>query len=176
MSIPTRTIDRLKSRLASHVERPSAEFRSPVEGFPSENPFAVDATVLYELEAIFEAMYLAMAADGDVADVERELLAATMTALSGGRIRAIQIEQMIDEFGERLREGGLDERLAFVGDSLRASPLAAEAAWALAAAIVDADGRVLASELALLGRLAEALALDAARVEALRAEVSADAR
>ena len=39
----------------------------------------------------------------DVAEVERDVLRRTMADLSAGRIRAVQIEQMVEEFDERLR-------------------------------------------------------------------------
>ncbi len=131
--------------------------------------------IVEEYGPICEAMYLMMAADAKVVNSEREVLKGALDVLSGGRVRTMHIEAMIDSASRRVATEGADKRLAKVIEQLRDDPARAEATVVLAAAIAAADSRIVAEEHAVLDTLFRGLGIDPKQANALLAELDTDA-
>ena len=87
------TLARLRDQLLESGGRPSSV------GAPTED--AVAAELQAEYAPLCEAMYLMMAADGEVGGVEREVLRGALRNLSGSGLRTADIEG----FSRPLRAG-----------------------------------------------------------------------
>jgi tellurite resistance protein len=129
-----------------------------------------------EWGAFVEAMYLMMAADNRVKNVEREVLRGALLVLSDERVRTRHMEAMLDAATRRVASQGVEKRLAACIESLRAgAPAKAESAIVVAAAIAAADHEVVPEEHALLGELARGLGIEEARAETLLEELEREA-
>jgi len=131
--------------------------------------------VVEEWGAFVEAIYLMMAADGRVKNVEREVLRGALLLLSDERVRTRHMEAMLDGAMRRVMSEGSEKRLAAVIQALRGTPARAESALVVAAAVAAADQRVVPEEHALLAELARGLGIDEARAEELLAEMAREA-
>ncbi len=142
--------------------------------FPSATPDLVEAMeVVQEYGPMCEAMYLMMAADGRVLDVERKVMRGALDVLSSGRVRTAHMEAMIDASSKRVGELGEERCLQEVIDHLDGDPVRAETTVLLSAAIALADGRIAPEEQALLEKMAAGLGLAEGRANQLLEELSA---
>jgi hypothetical protein len=149
--LPTSRLLELRDELRSRGQR-----RSTV--FPSAAPNVVEAvTVVEEYGALCEVMFLVMAVEKRMLNVQRELLRGALDILSNGRVRTSHMEAMLDAASRRLVEDGLEQRCQRVTEALRNDPVRAETALVLAGAIAAADGKITEAEQALLDRLVKEL-------------------
>jgi tellurite resistance protein len=126
----------------------------------------VDALRLVEEWGAFvEAMYLMMAADRRVKNVEREVLRGALLLLSDDQVRTRHMEAMLDAAMRKVMVDGAEKRLEAVIDALQGNPARAESAVVVAAAIAAADMRVVPEEHELLTKLARGLGIDESRAE-----------
>ena len=127
-----------------------------------------EATMLLtEYGPLCEVMYLAMSADGDVAQAETEVLRGALRERDD-RIRTHHFGTMLRLSEERSAAEGRSARLAAVARDLAEDPVRGEVAYVLASAIVYADKEMSMDENAFLNDLAEALGIDDARSEYLQ--------
>jgi len=135
----------------------------------------VDAARMYaEYAPLCEAMYLMMSADGDVSSDEREVLRGALRNLSGDALRSADIDALLDGAANRVADEGRDKRMRAVANELSEDRARAEVAFVLAAAIAFADNAIANGENETLDALAELLAIDEARAEALLDSVESD--
>jgi len=123
-----------------------------------------------ELEAMFEAMFLAAFADDDFSDAERERFAQRVSELSGGFVEGESFDQLLAQVTRELFTHGLSQRLSTLASRLpdkKCRHVTLEAA-AEVAALDQLDAR----ERKLLLDLGEALELDAAFVQRVLGEHS----
>lgn len=143
----------LRERLEALGQRPSMQF-------PSASPAVIEAMgVVEKYGPMCEAMYLIMAADGRVLNVEREVLRGALDVLSGGDVRTAHMEAMLDAAARASALQGTERRLSAVLESLAGDPVKAELTALLCAAVALADGQVPAAEEAMYERLAAGLGL-----------------
>ncbi|GAC1558839.1 MAG: hypothetical protein NVS3B10_17870 [Polyangiales bacterium] len=162
-------LGRLRDRLRARGQRPSV-LRAP--GMPLPKADLVEATqIVEEWGAFCEAMYLMMAADRRVLNVEREVLRGALAVLSDDRVRTMHMDAMLDAAARKVAAEGLDRRLAKVIEVLKEDQARAETTVILAAAIAAADDRVVPEEHALLAKMFAGLEIDQARADALLAEL-----
>jgi tellurite resistance protein len=163
----TRTdLEPLRDQLRARGQRPSM-----VVPATTTSQELIDALRLVEQWGPFcEAMYLMMAADRRVLNVEREVLRGALAVLSGETVRTRHMEAMLDAAMRKVATEGTERRLAKVIEALRDDPPRAESAVVVAAAIAAADQRVVPEESALLERLVEGLGIAPERA----AEIMAD--
>lgn len=141
--------------------------------FPSAAPSVVEAvTVVEEYGALCEAMFLVMAVEKRMLNVQRELLRGALDVLSNGSVRTSHMEAMLDAASKRLAEDGLEVRCQRVIQALHDDPIRAETALVLAGAIAAADGKITKTEQALLDRLGEGLDVGPDRVSAILRELT----
>lgn len=131
-----------------------------------EDPFAGDPDARRRFEALFEAMYLMIEVDGEVADSEREVLRGAVRGLTDNAVRTAHIETLIEGCRERAK-AGTKARLEAIAPTLKEDPALVEAAFSLAAAIAFADQEIKDAENELINDLADALGLDGDRAEEL---------
>ena len=161
LRIPTKKLTELRERLQARGQRPSlVSLRGHLD---------VDEAmaVVQEYGDMCEAMYLMMAADHRVRNVEREVMRGALAVLSDERVRSAHMEAMIDASARRVARHGEEACLNRVIESLRCDPVRAEITIVLAAAVAVADELVTPEEHALLHRLVTGLQLDEARARAI---------
>lgn len=112
-----------------------------------------------ELEAMFEAMFLAAFADDDFSDAERERFAERVSELSGGFVQGESFDQLLAQVTRELFTHGLSQRLATLAPRLQGEKRR-RIAFEAAAEVAGGD-RLSGSERRLLRELGQALELDA---------------
>jgi len=141
--------------------------------FPAGRPDLAEAIeIMQQYGAMCEALYLMMAADRRVLNVEREVMRGALDVLSNGLVRTAHMEAMIDAAARRAAEEGEDQRLQKVIDVLAADPVRAETTLVLAAAVAAADNRITPEEQRVFQVLAEGLNIGDERVSSLLDELS----
>lgn len=170
MAFAIAELEALRDRLRRRGQRPSMVL-------PTSKPDVAEAiAVLEEYGALCEAMYLVMAADRRVLNVEREVLRGALDVLSNGRVRTAHMEAMLDAAARKLAEHGQEARLEVVLQRLADDPDRGEATLVLGAAVAAADDRISVDEHRVLTRMAAGLGLDEARKAELLARIAAELR
>jgi tellurite resistance protein len=159
-------LEELREKLQRRGQRPSMIL-------PSANPNIVEAIqIVEEFGHICEAMYLVMAADRRVFNVEREVLRGALDVLSNGRVRTAHMEAMLDASARRAASEGEEKRLRKVIEALRDDPVRAETTVLLAAAVAAADGKIVPEEQAIFSALARGLDIDEDRANQLLGQLT----
>lgn len=117
-----------------------------------------------EYGALCEALFLVMAAERRVLNVQRELLRGALDVLSDGRVRTSHMEAMLDASAKRLAEDGFEKRCRKVIHDLQDDPVRAEMLIVLATGVAAADGKITGAEKALLDRFAAELGIGEQRL------------
>jgi hypothetical protein len=164
-------LDPLREALRQRGARPSIVV--PSMNNPQELIEAL--RLVEEWGAFVEAMYLMMAADRRVLNVEREVLRGALLMLSDERVRTRHMEAMLDAAMRKMMVEGPEKRLDAVIAALQGNPARAESAVVVAAAVAAADLRVVPEEHAFLAALARGLGIDAGRAEAILGEMADEA-
>ena len=118
-----------------------------------------------------EAMYIVMASDRRVMNVEREVLRGALALLSDEKVRTRHMEAMLDAATRNIGAEGTERRLVKVIEQLRQNPTKAESAAVVAAAIAAADDRLPPEESDMLRRLMRDLQIDPTRAQEILAEL-----
>lgn len=165
--LPTGRLTELRDQLQRRGQRKSMVF-------PSTAPDVLEAVaIVEEYGAVCEAIFLVMAAERRMLNVQRQLLRGALDMISGGRVRTAHMEAMLDAASKRLATDGLEKRIARVVESLADEPARAETTLVLATAVAAADGKVTEEEQALLDRLSRELGVDASRLTDVLRELTA---
>lgn len=170
IALQPKTLQRIRDHLLEVGQPPSVHFMSLTD---VNEPFANDPDAKRRFEALFEAMYLMVVADGNVADVEREVLRGAVRGLTDGKVRTAHIEQLFEQCGE-LSKQGVTARLAAIAPVLKEDPALTEAAFSLASAIAFADSEIQDEENDLINLLAESLEIPPERAEELLNQLEQD--
>lgn len=161
MDIDTRSIRRLRDALLSGLPQDDAVVPAPGAGS------AYRAALLRRLEPFAETMFLVMVADGDLAEVERGMLAGAVAILAEGCLDSAGVAEMLDRFSGRLAAGSIEGRLAQLGAGFGSDRQDRETAFTLAAAMALADDRVHGLENQTLALVQEHFGISSRRVRAL---------
>lgn len=161
----------LREALQARGQRPSI-----VMSGPRTSQELIEALAIVEEWGPFvEAMYIMMAVDRRVMNVEREVLRGALAILSGETVRTRHMEAMVDAAARKIGAEGIEARLRHVLEALHADRAKADAAAVVAAAVAAADERVVPEEHALLSRLFRELEIDERRASAILAELESRA-
>lgn len=161
------TLNRLRDKLQERGQRPSLEPSTP--NLPKT---ALELLhVSREYGALCEAMYLMMAADGKVLNIEREVLKGAMRTLTDDTVRGVHIEAMLDTAAKKLGREGSDQRLDVVVRALKEDPIKAEVAFVVASAIALADNVLHERERELLDKMAESFGFEEERASRIMRDV-----
>ncbi len=164
------TLERIRDHLLEVGQPPSVHFMRHIA---DDDPFAGDPDAKQRFEALFEAMYLMVVADGEVAAAERDVLRGAVRGLTENSVRTAHIEKLFAECTERFAQGR-DARLAAITPILKEDPVLADAAFSLASAIAFADSEIQDEENELINQLAELLEIDSDRADALLNQLEQD--
>src|SRR3954467_13631915 len=116
-------LEPLRDQLRARGQRPSMV----VPAGPQTTQELIDAMRLVEEWGPFcEAMYLMMAADRRVLNVEREVLRGALAVLSGETVRTRHMEAMLDAAARKVGAEGTERRIEKVIEALRDHPARAE--------------------------------------------------
>jgi tellurite resistance protein len=175
MKIETVTIIRLRDALLQSGRRPSMVLSPAYETLARQGLLSPEETAALEhIDPLGETMYLMMAADGQVKEVEKDAIRGAIRGLTGNLLRSGTIEAMLTNYATRLSEQGRDVRLHEIADRLSETPVEAESAFSLAAAIALADDNVADEENAFVNQLAEWFGLTKKKAESLLDELDED--
>jgi tellurite resistance protein len=155
MRIRTGTIERLRDALLESGRREGTVLSSAYETLARQGLLSTqETTALRRVDAVAETMFLMMAADGDVADAERDAVRGAIRGLTGDVLHAGIINVMLETYAGRLQEQGREARLRQIAQSVSGEAQEAESAFALAAAVALADDEVADEENSLINELA----------------------
>jgi uncharacterized tellurite resistance protein B-like protein len=136
--------------------------------FPSASLDIVEVmTTLEKYGPMCEAMYLMMAADGRVLNIERAVLRGALEIIGKGQVRTAHMEAMLDAAAKASAKEGTERRLQAVIEALHDEPIKSELAVVLCAAVAVADDKVTEEEQHLLERLAAGLGITEAAANRL---------
>jgi tellurite resistance protein len=156
MKIQTVTITRLRDALLQSGRRPSMLVSSAYETLTREGLLSLEEiAALNRVDPLAETMFLMMAADGTLAETERDAVRGAIRGLTDNVLRSGTIKVMLEKYQERLEQEGREERLRQIAEEIADEPHEAEGAFALAAAVALADDTVTSEENELINQLAE---------------------
>jgi tellurite resistance protein len=158
---PSRPVSILSLTAASYGARPSEDATVPT-GF---DPLAV---ALFEV--IVEGAYLVAHADGVFDEEEKKTFERVVLAACGGAVAPQQIEGLMSDLGDQLREDGLDVRVAALARTATKKEHAQEV-LRIAALLAQASEDVSPVEREVLGKIAKACGLEASEVDTALADV-----
>ncbi len=175
MKIETTTITRLRDALLQSGRRPSTVMSSAYETLTREGMLSPEEmAALNRIDPLAETMFLMMAADGVVSDVEREAVRGAIRGLTDNLIRTGTINVMIENYAKQLEASSRDERLHEIAETLAEDKEEAEGAFALAAAIALADDEVAEEENALINQVADWFGISEERSSAILDQLEDD--
>jgi len=175
MKIRTTTIERLRDALLQSGRRPSVVASSAYETLTREGLLAPEEVgAINRVGPLAETMFLMMAADGTLAEVERDTVRGAIRGLTDNLLRTGTINVMLEGYEKRLADSGRDARLHEIAEELAEDPSEAEAAFALAAAIALADDEVSDEENAFINQLAEWFGISAERASEILDQLEDD--
>ena len=156
MKLQTATIERLRDALLQSGRRPTMVSSSAYETLTREGLLTPEEVgSINRVGPLAETMFLMMAADGTLAETEKDAIRGAIRGLTDNLLRSGTINVMLETYEQRLLASGRDARLHELADELAEDPIEAEGAFALAAAVALADDEVSDEENAFINQLAE---------------------
>jgi tellurite resistance protein len=119
------------------------------------------------LRPFAEAMYLVLAADGEIGERERDVLRGALRSLSDGVLSSSAMNTMLEDFAIARTRDGVESRLDSVASALYADRADARLALGLAAASAEAEGGLAAQERQVIVALAERLGIAGGELQEL---------
>lgn len=175
MKIETTTITRLRDALLQSGRRPSTVMSSAYETLTREGMLSgEEMAALNRIDPLAETMYLMMAADGKIADQEKDAVRGAIRGLTDDLIRTGTINVMIENYQKQLEASDRDTRLQEIAETLAEDASEAEGAFALAAAVALADDEVAEEENALINQLADWFGISDDRANAILDQLEED--
>ncbi len=165
ISLQPKTLQRIRDHFLEVGQPASVSFLQHRQ--IEDDPFAGDPDARRRFEALFEAMYLMVHADGDIAQTELDVLRGAVRGLTDNAFRTTHIEKLAATCRERCAEEGTKARLAAIAPVLKEDPALVEAAFSLAAAVAFADQEIKDAAKELINDLADALDIDGELAESL---------
>ena len=156
MKIETATIRRLRDNLLQSGRRPSAVLTPAYETLTRQGLLSPEEMgALTRVDPLAETMFLMMAADNRVTDVERDAVRGAVRGLTDDILRTGTINVLLETYEQRLHKQGREARLREIADEIADEPSEAEGAFSLAAAVALADDEVTDGENEFINQLAE---------------------
>jgi tellurite resistance protein len=175
MKIQTATIERLRDALLQSGRRPSMVASSAYETLTREGLLTPEEVfAINRVEPLAETMFLMMAADGTLAETERDATRGAIRGLTDNLLRTGTINVMLETYEKRLAASDRDARLQDIADAIGEDPAEAEGAFALAAAIALADDEVSDEENAFINQLAEWFGINSERAAEILDQLEED--
>ena len=175
MKIETATIRRLRDALLQSGRRPSTVMSSAYEVLTRQGMLTPqESAALTRVDPMAEAMFLMMAADGKVADAERDAVRGAIRGLTDNLLRSGTIKVMLEVYEQRLKEQGRESRLQEIAETLAEDQHEAEGAFSLAAAVALADDEIHDEENSLINQLAHWFGISKDRADQILDQLEED--
>jgi tellurite resistance protein len=147
--------------------------RSSMRPGPAGDPPESESQQIIESYGpLCDAMFAMMAADGELAISELEVILGGLRELDD-RVRASHVERMLAQSAGRLEKLGQAGFLQGIARALEEDPIRGRTAFLLAAAVAYADDTIAEVEQEVLDQLAKALEIDDAEAAALLDDLDA---
>jgi tellurite resistance protein len=175
LAIDPRTLSRLRDNLQQGGARES-DVDSPAfatlarAGMTS----AIETEMVARVEPLAEIMFLTMASDGELSQVEEEVFRGAVRGMSDDAIHPGTVTVMLERFYNRLIDVGRETRLEEIAQLIFDDRPRAEGAFVLSAAVAYADRDISESESEFLDELAVSLGIDEARARELLEQLDQD--
>jgi uncharacterized tellurite resistance protein B-like protein len=164
IKLKPKTLERIRDHFREVGQPASVAFTNAAAAV--EDPFATDPDAGRRFRALFEAMFLMIGVDGDVAEAEREVLRGAVRGLTDNGVRTAYIDKLFADCQATVSQG-VEARLAAIAPILQEDPALLEAAFSLAAAVAFADSDIKDEENELINQMADALGIEGDRAEEL---------
>ena len=175
MKIQTATIERLRDALLQGGRRPTMVSSSAYETLAREGLLTPEEVgSINRVGPLAETLFLMMAADGTLAETEKDAIRGAIRGLTDNLLRSGTINVMLETYAQRLLQSGRDARLHEVAEELAEDPIEAEGAFALAAAVALADDDVSDEENAFINQLAEWFGISSERAVEILDQLAED--
>lgn len=175
MNIQTATIARLRDALLQSGRRPSLVASSAYETLTREGLLTPEELgSIQRVGPLAETMFLMMAADGTLAEAERDAVRGAIRGLTDNLLRTGTINVLLETYEKRLAGSDRDTRLQEIAQEIADDPNEAEGAFALAAAVALADDEVSDEENAFINQLSEWFGISDARAAEILDQLEAD--
>lgn len=172
IKIDTTAIGALRDRLLEAGGAPSVMLTEDVAMRAAQpHPMEGDDEAIALFEAVFDAMYVMVAADGVIGETEKDALRGAIRELTAGAVRSATIDAMCVEAAASIKEHGAKARLEWAAKKLKPHRVAAEAGFVMAAAMAFADNEIADEENETLNQFAELLEIDTDRANELLDEL-----
>jgi tellurite resistance protein len=148
----------------SYGARPPADESTVPTGF--------DPRIAALFESIVEAAYLVATADGQFDDAEKRAFEQVVVVACGGAVEAQQIDNLLCDLADQLREDGLGRRILMVSRAITNREQQREV-LRMAGLLANVSGGVSQVEREMLGKLAAAFDLAPDDVDAALAAAKA---
>lgn len=146
MQLRTKTIERLRDALLKSGKRRGAVTSSAYRTLAREGLLTeAENEALERVGPAAEAMFLVIAADGQVTDTELAALRGAIRGLTGDVLSDDIVQILIERFALKLRDQGRKARLVSISKATLESGEALNT-FALAAAVALADNQVTTTE------------------------------
>jgi len=175
MKIQTATIERLRDALLQGGRRPTMVSSSAYETLAREGLLTPEEVgSINRVGPLAETLFLMMAADGTLAETEKDAIRGAIRGLTDNLLRSGTINVMLETYAQRLLQSGRDARLHEVAEELAEDPIEAEGAFALAAAVALADDHVSDEENTFINQLAEWFGISSERATEILDQLAED--
>jgi tellurite resistance protein len=133
-----------------------------------------ESAALTRVDPMAETMFLMMAADGKVADAERDAVRGAIRGLTDNLLRSGTIKVMLEVYEQRLKEQGRESRLQEIAETLAEDQHEAEGSFSLAAAVALADDEIHDEENSLINQLAHWFGISKERADGILDQLEED--
>ena len=175
MKIETATIRRLRDALLQSGRRPSTVMSSAYETLTRQGMLTPqESTALTRVDPMAETMFLMMAADGKVAEAERDAVRGAIRGLTDNLLRSGTIKVMIEVYEQGLKSKDASHGCRRSRRPWRRKPHEAEGAFSLAAAVALADDEVHDEENSLINQLAHWFGISQERADQILDQLEED--
>jgi tellurite resistance protein len=175
INLRSATLNRLRERLKSAGSRPSMVIASDGGLLARQGLLPPEEAAAVQLvDPVVEAMFLMMAADGEVQEAERTVIRGAVRELSQNFIRSATLEVMLEHYADLLVKDGQPARLQSIAQRLSDDAPGSESAFVLAAAVAYADEVIEDKENDLLNEFADAFGISEERANELLDELESD--
>ena len=175
MNIQTATLARLRDALLQSGRRPSLVVSSAYETLTREGLLTPEELgSIQRVGPLAETMFLMMAADGTLAQAERDAVRGAIRGLTDNLLRTGTINVLLETYEKRLAGSDRDTRLQEIAQEIADDPNEAEGAFALAAAVALADDEVSDEENAFINQLSEWFGISDGRAAEILDQLEAD--
>jgi tellurite resistance protein len=161
IQLTSKAVVTIRDLLRERGSRPSL---APGEG--AAPPGSDGEQIVESYGPLCDAMFAMMAADGELAISELEVILGGLRELDD-RVQARHVEQMLEQSANRLEKYGQEGFVQSIARALEDDPIRGRTAFLLAAAVAYADDEIAPIEQEVLNQLALALGIDDAEAAAL---------